>query len=118
MEVGKVLKPGDRGTKRILNTYGKKLICVRYRYLKKNKKRSTTAEIIIDEKPWFYCPTEKKQIVKPARILIRVAYEEIELRARMKNLGGHWNPQRKAWEIDLHVVKQLRLEERIVQART
>ena len=117
MEVGKVLRPGDKGTKRILNTYGKNLICVRYRYDKKNKKRFTTAEIIIDEKPWFYCPTEKNRPIEPVCVSIRVAYEEIELRARIKKLGGRWNPHRKAWDIDLHIVEQLQLEDRIVQAR-
>jgi len=117
MEVGKVLRPGDKGTKRILHTYGDRLICVRYRYDKKNKKRFTTAEIIIDEKPWIHSPASpNRQEIEPGRVLIRVSYSETELRAKVKSLGGRWDRDRKAWEIAYQLVKQLHLEERIVQA--
>jgi len=116
MEVGKVLRPGDKGTKRILHTYGDSLICVRYRYDKKNKKRFTTAEIIIDEKPWIHSPvSENKQQIEPERVLIRVSYGETELRTKIKSLGGRWDRDQKLWKIAYQVVKQLHLEERIVK---
>lgn len=52
MKTKLILKPRQKGTKKLLNQYGDRLICVRYRYDEKSRKRYKTAEIIIDEKEW------------------------------------------------------------------
>ena len=46
------LRPGARGTIRLVQQYGKKLICVRYRYNPETRKRVKTIELIVDEKKW------------------------------------------------------------------
>jgi hypothetical protein len=46
------LKPGLRGTLKLLALHGNKLICVRYRYNKKARRRYKTVELIIDQKYW------------------------------------------------------------------
>ena len=46
------LKPGSKGTKKLLQQYGDALVCVRYRYDAVSQKRIKTAEIIIEEKSW------------------------------------------------------------------
>ena len=46
------LRPGDRGTIRLVRKYGEKLIRVRYRYNPDTQKRVKTIELIIDERPW------------------------------------------------------------------
>lgn len=46
------LKPGQRGTKKLLNQYGEQLVCVRYRYDAERKKRFKTVELIVDEIDW------------------------------------------------------------------
>jgi hypothetical protein len=51
MRVRLKLKPGQRGTKNLVNQYGDRLICVRYRYDEKTKKRYTTVELIVAEAP-------------------------------------------------------------------
>ena len=118
MDVGKVLKPGDKGTKNVLRIYGDKLVCVRYRYDRVKKKRFTTAEIIIDEKPWFYSPVSLNSLkpkLKPRSVFIRVSFSETELRLKIKSLGGKWHPHIKGWEIDYEEARRLQLEERIIQ---
>jgi len=51
MRVRLKLKPGQRGTKNLVNQYGDRLICVRYRYDEKTGKRYTTVELIVAEAP-------------------------------------------------------------------
>lgn len=46
------LKPGQKGTKRLVEQYGESLICVRYRYDKTLGVRLKTVEVIVEEKPW------------------------------------------------------------------
>ena len=46
------LRPGDRGTIRLVRKYGEKLIRVRYRYDLETQKCVKTVELIIDERPW------------------------------------------------------------------
>jgi hypothetical protein len=53
MEVKRKMKPGDPGTLKLLQQYGDKLICVRYRYDKIQHKRQTTVELLVDEQPWY-----------------------------------------------------------------
>ena len=45
------LKPGQDGTKRLVDQYGDKLLCVRYRYDEIRGVKLKTVEIIVDEKP-------------------------------------------------------------------
>ncbi|QTA91774.1 Uncharacterized protein dnm_078480 [Desulfonema magnum] len=57
MNIRRNLKPGQKGTKKLAEIYGDSLVCVRYRYDEKRKKRLKTVEIIIDETDWK--PREK-----------------------------------------------------------
>lgn len=52
METKLTLKPGKRGTKKLLRKYGKRLVCVRYRYDEETEMRYKTIELIIDAHPW------------------------------------------------------------------
>ena len=45
------LKPGQRGTHRLVEKYGQSLVCVRYRYDEKRGVKLKTVEIVVDEKP-------------------------------------------------------------------
>jgi hypothetical protein len=49
MQARQTLSPGQKGTKKFLERYGKQLICVRYRYDDQRRKRFTTIEIIVEE---------------------------------------------------------------------
>lgn len=46
------LKPGQKGTRRLVEKYGKALLCVRYRYDKSRGVMLKTVEIVEEQKPW------------------------------------------------------------------
>jgi hypothetical protein len=52
MRARKKLKPGQDGTKSLLDKYGERLICVRYRYDEERGLRHKTVELIVDSTPW------------------------------------------------------------------
>ena len=47
-----ILKPGQRGTKKLCAEYGERLVCVRYRYDEKRHKRLETVELVVVEVDW------------------------------------------------------------------
>lgn len=50
--VGLTLRPGQRGTKKLVKRFGDDLLCVRYRYDEATGKRFKTVELILEEKEW------------------------------------------------------------------
>src|SRR3989441_6273911 len=86
------LKPGKKGTKQLLAQYGDRLVCVRYRYDAQRKKRLKTVELVVAERDWEPAPPA------PAHdqiVALRVAFAEVAVRERVKQAGGHWDPDRK-----------------------
>lgn len=111
MRVRLTLKPGQRGTKQLVEEYGDRLVCVRYRYDDKQRKRYKTVELIVDEAEW---PDQNA----PADALVvgvLVAREETDLRAQVKTEGARWNPERQVWELRYDRVRRLGLEGRLVR---
>jgi hypothetical protein len=110
MQIQATLAPGQNGTKQLLKQYGDQLVCVRYRYDKARQKRIKTIEIIVDEQDWIpgvIIPVDRK-------VPIKIGFGETELREKIKNAGGYWNPDKKAWMLSYHQVLQMGLERRIV----
>ena len=52
MEVRVTLRLGQRGTKKLIERFCDRLICVRYRYDPTGNRRVTTVELVVDESPW------------------------------------------------------------------
>ena len=46
------LKPGQKGTKRLVEKFGDALLCVRYRYDESRGVRLKTVELVVEEKAW------------------------------------------------------------------
>ncbi len=117
MEVTKTLQPGDRGTARLLRQYGDRLVCVRYRHDPDRKKNITTVELVIDERDALggYRQLNPKKPVPKQQVAIRVNYMEVELRAKVKEAGGLWDPKIKLWRLAFNRVQELGLEQRVVQ---
>jgi hypothetical protein len=109
MRVRLKLKPGQRGTKRLLKQYGDRLLCVRYRYDEETKKRYTTVELIVEEKQW-----EPPRFKPDDTVLIKIAFNELELRQNIKNAGGRWSRSAKAWKLPYKTACKLGLKARIV----
>ncbi len=104
------LKPGQKGTKKLVELYGERLFCVRYRYDEQSQKRFKTAEIIIEEAPWTPKP---KKTVLPLTVTLRIAYGEADLRRKVSAAGGKWIASKRLWELPYEQAVALGLEERI-----
>lgn len=111
MQTRAKLKPGQKGTRKLLATYGAKLVCVRYRYDEERQKRFTTVELIVDEVAWQPKPVK----TQPAALAnIRIAYGEKALIQQVKAEGGRWNAEARVWELAFESVTKLGLEKRLV----
>jgi hypothetical protein len=127
------LKPGKKGTKKLLAEYGDRLVAVRYKYDEARKRRIKTIEIIVEEVEW---PGKSPRLpIKPENptpspsprqdqpdqppendmILLRINYHEHDLRKKIKKAGAKWNPHLKLWLIQKAEAKRLNLLEREVK---
>lgn len=115
METRLTLRPGQPGTRKLLDKYGERLVCVRYLYDPASGRRLKTVELVVEAVPW------KKRPRRPRRqdddvVYVRIRYEETELRERAKRLGATWRKPQKLWEITYRDSKRLGIEDRIVEA--
>jgi len=104
------LKPGRSGTRDLVEQYGSKLVCVRYRYDDELGIRYKTVELIVDEKPWKppsarYRPTDL--------VHIRIDDHESQLRDAIKLLGGRYDRPTRTWLVAYAAISALRLTNRI-----
>lgn len=106
------MKPGENGTKWLVERFGSALVCVRYRYDEMRDVRVTTAEIIVDERPGKAAP----RLRGTDAVLLQVPYTMKALRERLKGVGARWDPAEKLWRVRYGLIKGDReLEERIVK---
>ena len=105
------LKPGQKGTKQLLAQYGDRLLCVRYRYDVRRKRRLKTVELVVDERDW---QPPGPRFTDDQIVPLQVAFAETEIRTLVKQAGGTWNPERKVWQLRYDRVVVLDLISRIV----
>ena len=99
------LAPGQNGTKKLVEKYGSRLVCVRFRYDEQRQRRYKTIELIVEDTPW----------VPPGAIhYVRIAFSENDLREKIKSAGGVWDPTRKLWKLTREAILRLNLQSRIV----
>jgi hypothetical protein len=111
MKVVSVLRPGDAGIKRIEQQFGKKLICVRYRYDEEGDMTIKTVELILDK---FKRKSKYKKPLPDEKHYIRIEFKEIDLREKIKKAGGWWNMDKKVWELPYKEIVRLKLKDRII----
>jgi len=104
--------PGQPGTKGLLKTYGDRLVCVRYRYDREQRKRYKTVELIVDEAPW---EPPRATPAPDTIVYLRVAWGEAAVARRIKAAGGHWRRDYKLWAIRYAQAEQLDLLDRMVE---
>jgi len=90
------LVPGQPGTIEYYKKHGKNLLCVRYKYDIAKKEKIKTIELIVKRAPW---EPGGKRIPVNKIVSIRIDIDEIELRQKVKMLGGRWNSKEKVWKI-------------------
>lgn len=105
------LKPGQRGTKSMVEQYGDALVCVRYRYDAASRTRVKTVELIVERKQLAQVP----RCINDGDIVpVRVGYAEKELRQQIRALGGRWDSGAKLWYAPYAVIKGTELERHIL----
>ena len=104
--------PGQRGTKKRRTQYGDRLVCVRYRYDAKQKKRFKTVELIVEEIAW---EPKARRLASDTLVRIQVALPEVEARRQVKHAGGRWDPARHVRKLRYDRVIALGLEGCIVE---
>jgi hypothetical protein len=113
METRLSLAHGQNGTKKLLAQYGERLLRVRYRYDAERSLRLKTVELIVETTPWR--PRERARRREPSDMVgVAIAYGKTELRARIKAAGAIWRPRHRLWEIDWKSVRELGIEDRVV----
>ena len=116
METRLTLRPGQNGTRKLAERFGKRLVCVRYRYDETLKKRYTTVELVVSESAWMPRSRKPRATRSPDdMVLVRVAFGEEGLRAKLIALGAIWRPGPRLWELPWGVARGLDLEDRVVR---
>ena len=115
MEVRATLRPGQKGTRKLLERYGARLVCVRYLYDAQARTRHTTVELIVASAAWQPRPRNARRRDDDL-VAVRIAFHETDLRERAKRLGALWRPAQKLWEITWRDAKRLAIADRIVSA--
>jgi hypothetical protein len=78
----------------------------------------TTVELAVDT--GLVAPRRRRAPQRTADIanepvLVRIAYDEIELRLRVKQAGGRWLRDRKLWQMSNNDAKRLGLSGRVIR---
>jgi hypothetical protein len=126
MHVRTVRRPGEPGTRRLLEKYGDRLVCTRYRYDPAKQRRYETVELVIAEELWIPPPDIRANGVAPIaperrytpRVPVRINYHEKDLQRQIKAIGGTWEPTKKLWYAPEEYVRRIGLDKRIVRCAT
>lgn len=94
MKTRAVLRPGQRGTKRLAERYGADLLCVRFRYDAESRQRLKTVELIVERTDW---DPPRPRYAGETLVPLRIAFDDSEHRSLVKAAGGRWDPEKKLW---------------------
>ncbi|OGA68712.1 MAG: hypothetical protein A3G81_00590 [Betaproteobacteria bacterium RIFCSPLOWO2_12_FULL_65_14] len=113
METRLTLRPGQHGTKKLVERFGERLLRVRYLYDAASGRRLKTVELIVASVPWR--PRARALRRRDEEIVpVRIAFHETDLRERAKRLGAVWRPVQRIWEIRWGDAKRLGIADRVV----
>jgi hypothetical protein len=101
MKVYGHLKPGQCGTHELVQQFGERLVCVRYRHDAVAGEHVKTAEIAVAR--WTGPQTRRYR--DNDVVTVEVAYPEKHLRDRLKAAGGRWDPEQKLWLVRFGAIK-------------
>jgi hypothetical protein len=105
------LKPGQKGTHRLVSRFGAALVCVRYRYDVRTGDNLTTAEIIV-----YRLPRGAPRYRDADMVAVAVPFTETVTRDKLKAAGGRWNPDERVWRVSFGAIRgDAALVERIMR---
>lgn len=108
MHVGKTLRAGQPGTRRVQRHHGSALVCLRYRYDARHLYRVTTVELVIDHRPVH------PRAFQRATFGLDVGPTERDLHRLIKAAGGRWDPEARHWRLRGREILDLGLIHRII----
>ena len=107
MKTRVILKPGQKGTKRLVEQYGEALLCVRYRYDAKAHRQYKTVEIIVSESEWTPPPAKYPD---GTLVPLKIGLNETSLQNQTRAVGGRWDKQRQVWLVPYGCIAGTKLE--------
>ncbi len=110
MKTRLILKPGQKGTKRLAEKYGDVLLCIRSRYDEETRKRLKTVELIVEESNWT--PPLSRYAANDL-VLLRIEASNMSLRTQAKAAGARWNPEKQLWFVKNEKIVGTTLEKHI-----
>jgi hypothetical protein len=111
-EVRKTLRPGQRGTRKLVKIHGADLVCVRYRYDERAGLRLTTVEIVVARAPL----KRPRRLPDSALVYVKVDLWEKLLQERLKKAGARWDPALRLWRVRYDKALELGLRRRLLKA--
>jgi len=111
-DVTKTLRPGQRGTKKLLKTYGEGLVCVRYRHDEAAGIRLKTVEIVVAR-----ARIDQPSLLPPSALVsVKVEPWEKPLQERLRKGGARWDPRLPLWRMRYDTALSLGLRPRILKS--
>ncbi|MBI5074822.1 MAG: hypothetical protein HZB62_06605 [Nitrospirae bacterium] len=94
MKTRLILKPGQHGTKRLVEKYGDSLLCVRFKYDAEKQQRLKTVELIVERTAWAPPP---RRYSEDSVVFLRIEATDMPMRQQAKKAGGRWDPEKRLW---------------------
>lgn len=110
MKTRLILKPGQKGTKRLAEIYGDALLCIRFRYDEETRTRLKTVELIVEKSDWT--PPPSRYAVNDL-VSLRIEASNMTLRTQAKAAGAKWNPEKQLWFVTYGKIAGTSLEKHI-----
>ncbi len=122
MRTVKTLKPGQKGTRKLLTCFGPSLLYVRYRFDEDTREHLKTVEWVVQRRSQereadclgSRTPGARAGGVAPRRVALRIGWREREVQRRVKSAGGRWDPVWRVWILRRDVAERLNLLPRVV----
>jgi hypothetical protein len=105
-----ILKPGQRGTKRLAEKYSDALLYVRFRYDAESRQRLKTVELVVERAGW---PPPPRHHSPDALVPLRIDAADLPARSQVKAAGGRWDPGKKLWFVRYGKIAGTLLEKHI-----
>ena len=101
LRVVRTYKPGQNGAKRLTQTFGRQLVCVRHRVNAGETRRYTTVELVVDSLPIRRQPS--------AQVALRIPHSDQVTRALLMAHGAKWRVATQSWILPRATARKLRL---------
>jgi hypothetical protein len=105
-----ILKPGQHGTKRLVEKYGDSLLCVRFKYDTETQQRIKTVELIVERTEWTPPPP---RYTAEALVYLRIEAADMPMRLKVKEAGGRWDQGKRLWLVNYGKIAGTAIEKHI-----